>query len=46
MYVVIVNGGFMMAKDDKDLLESDIIICKCSNDQDCSDIIHGKRKKV
>ena len=43
--VVIEDGGFCTTKKEKDVLESDKIVCKVKDSDEGMDVIHGKGKK-
>ena len=45
MYIVITKSGFMTTKKDNDILPTDEVTCYCSSEQECSNIIHGKRNR-
>lgn len=45
MYIVITKDGFMTSKEKEDILKTDEVTCQCKSKQDCSDIIHGKRRR-
>ena len=45
MYIVITKDGFMTSKEKEDILKTDEVTCYCKSKQDCSDIIHGKRRR-
>jgi len=45
MYIVITKDGFMTSKEKENILKTDEVTCYCKSKQDCSDIIHGKRRR-
>ena len=43
--IVIESGGFCTTKNEKDVLESDQIVCKVKDSDEGENIIHGRSKK-
>ena len=46
MYIVITTKGFLTTKTKTELNPTDTIVCEADTPKECSDIIHGKRKRI
>ena len=45
MYIVITKDGFMTTKKKEEILNTDDVTCYCSSVIECSNIIHGKKRR-